>query len=100
VADTAEDADELGNNIAIYLGLSARILAKQGERGRVAHLSGAAHNLLEKQGRLSSEDSALDSILPGWQAGADGEAIRQAFADGRGLTVDEAVEFAFYIVAF
>jgi tetratricopeptide (TPR) repeat protein len=82
------------NNIAICLGLAARILAKQGLPAQAAHLSGAAHAFHERQGRLSWEDSALDAILPGWEARPDRDAICQAYEEGRAMSADQAVDFA------
>jgi hypothetical protein len=82
------------NNIAICLGLTARIRAKQGLPEQAAHLSGAAHALYERQKRLSQEHSALDAILLGWEGRPDRDTIWQAYEEGRAMSAEQAVDFA------
>jgi hypothetical protein len=82
------------NNVATCLGLSACILAKQGEQFRAARMSGAAKALYEKQGRKPMEDSSLDAILPGWRERSNQGAILKAYEEGREMAVEQAVAFA------
>ena len=82
------------NITAWCLGLAARILAKKEEPILAATLSGAEHSLLDRQKRLSQEEAALDTILPGWQDREGHKAIEQAYDSGLRMAVEEAVEFA------
>ncbi|MGE5222450.1 MAG: AfsR/SARP family transcriptional regulator [Omnitrophica WOR_2 bacterium] len=82
------------NVIATCLGLSACILAKQGRRSQSAGLSGAARDVYERQGRKPSEDSTLDTLLPGWRESTDSDAIMKAYEAGRTMTVEQAISLA------
>ena len=84
------------NVMAFNLDLAARIRVKQGLSVQAAHLSGLAHTLYERQGRLSLEHSALDSILPGWQEESEYQAIKQAYEAGKSMAVDEAIDYALH----
>jgi hypothetical protein len=57
-------------------------------------LSGAEHAFYERQKRLFLENSALDAILPGWEARPDRDAIEQAYEEGRAMNAEQAVDFA------
>ena len=61
---------------------------------QAARLLGAAHAFYARQGRLSWEDSALDSILPGWEAGPERAVIGRAYEQGRVMKVGQVVDFA------
>ena len=82
------------NIIATSLGLAAMIAAGQRQPLRVARLSGAAQALYARQGRKPWEDSSLDTLLPGWQAGPDQPALAAAFAEGLAMTVEPAIAYA------
>ena len=82
------------NVIAGCLGVSAGIAAKAGQPLRAATLSGASAALWKKQGRIPWEDSTLDTLLPGWQAGPEAAALTQAYDAGQALSADEAMAYA------
>jgi len=82
------------NIIATILGLAARIAAAQGQPLRAARLSGAAQALYARQGRKPWEDSSLDKLLPGWQAGPDQPVLAAAFAEGLVMTAEPAIAYA------
>jgi tetratricopeptide (TPR) repeat protein len=82
------------NVIASGLGLAAAIAAQQGRPARAARLAGASQSLYARQGRKPWEDSSLDTLLPGWQAGPDYIAITQAFQAGLAMPVEAAVAYA------
>ena len=81
------------NHIASDLGLTAIILAQQGQPFRAARLSGASQALWARQKRKPWEDSSLDTILPGWRERPDALAITEEFEAGLALSGDEAVAY-------
>ena len=70
------------------------IAAAQGQPLRAARLAGAAQALYARQGRKPWEDSSLDTLLPGWQAGPDQPALAAAFAEGLAMTAEPAIAYA------
>jgi non-specific serine/threonine protein kinase len=82
------------NIIAANLALAAMIAAAQGQPLPAARLSGAAQAVYARQRRKSWEDSSLDTLLPGWQAGPDQPAIAAAYAEGLAMTAESAVAYA------
>jgi predicted ATPase len=82
------------NVLAFHLDLAARIRARQAQVEPAAQLSGAAHALYQQQNRLSLENCALETILPGWEVGPERDAIRLAFAAGRAMSAQQALDYA------
>ena len=82
------------NVIATNLALAAMIAAAQGQRPRAARLAGAAQAVYARQSRKHWEDSSLDTLLPGWQAGPDQPAIAAAFAEGLAMAAEAAIAYA------
>jgi tetratricopeptide (TPR) repeat protein len=94
-------------NVLERLEMAAKIFAIEGRYYESARLSGAAEALTEKFGRKISADSSessypgdfttryadasLDALVPDWRTRPDGEAILQAWQDGRALSYDEVV---------
>ncbi len=79
------------NIIASCLGLCAGVAAKQGQAAQAARLAGASHAMYARQHRKPWEDSALETLLPGWRAGPDAAALEAAYAVGQALPADTAI---------
>jgi hypothetical protein len=92
------------------LEMAAKIFAGAGRFPEAARLSGAAEALSEHVGRKTSQetsdisfpgdwrtrfaDASLDALVPDWRTRPDGEAIMQAWEEGRVMTYDQVVAFA------
>ena len=82
------------NIIALCVGLSAAIAAKQGQPVRAARLAGASAAMWARQKRKPREDSSLDTLLPGWREGPERAAIQAAFEAGQAMNAEQAVAYA------
>ncbi len=82
------------NVVANCLELLAHILARDGKSGQAATMLGAASSLYHQQQRKPRQPLSLDSLLPGWQAGADQAAIQRAYQHGLGVSAEEAAALA------
>ena len=83
-----------GSEVAALYYASARLIRLLQLMERAARLSGAAKALYARQRRNAWEDSSLETLLPGWQAGPDQAAIARAFAAGQAMDTEEAVAVA------
>jgi predicted ATPase/DNA-binding CsgD family transcriptional regulator len=82
------------NLIAANLGLAADIAARAGQPTRAAYLSSASAAMFTRQGRKPDQDFSMDTLLPGWRAGPDRDAIQAAYDAGQAMSNDAAVAFA------
>jgi tetratricopeptide (TPR) repeat protein len=78
------------NLLAVNLAKVAILLAPRGQAVLAATLSGAAKTLYARQGRKPSEDSALDTLFPGWGDSPDAAVLANAYAAGQAMTPAEA----------
>jgi predicted ATPase/DNA-binding CsgD family transcriptional regulator len=78
------------NLLATNLAKVAITLAPLGQAVLAATLSGAAQTLYARQGRKPSEDSALDTLFPGWRDSPDAALLAAAYAAGQAMTPAEA----------
>jgi predicted ATPase len=93
--ESLRQADQIPdyNIIASNLGLLAAISARQGQPTRAARLSGASAAMYTRQKRRRWEDSALDTLMPGWQVGPEAAVIQHEYEIGQGLSADQAIAY-------
>lgn len=82
------------NIVAGALGHTAAVFAQHGRASEAATLFGASQAMYARQARKPSDDSSLDTLLPGWRDGPTAATISQAFEAGLALSNEQAVAYA------
>ena len=85
-----------GEGVAMYLAGLAGIAGVEGQPERAARLFGAAQALYERIGRAvdRSDRAGYDPNISGVRAQLNDEALAAAWAEGRSMTLEQAIAYA------
>jgi hypothetical protein len=72
----------------------ARLASAKGQRDRAARLFGAAELLRETLGYHASDQADHDKYVASARAGVAETAFAAAWAEGRAMTLEQAIEYA------